>query len=201
MKKIPGPLKEVIENFERLPSIGPKSAARLGFYLLSTPDNFSDSLAESIKNLKKKIKICKTCFGVGEEEECEICQDEKRNRKQICVVERADEVLAVEALGGYKGLYHVLGGAINPLDHVGPDDLKIAELVARVEMDGIEEIILATNPTIEGEGTALYIKKKLEGISYQGKLTRIGSGLPMGAELGFADQVTLSRAFEGRREI
>lgn len=201
MRKIPRALNEIIEAFERLPGIGPKSASRLGFYLLAVPDNFSEKLADSIINLKKKIKICKICFGVGEEEECEICQDKGRNRKQICVVERADEVLAVEAIGGFNGLYHVLGGAINPLDHVGPDDLKITELLARIEGDGIEEIILATNPTIEGEGTALYIKKKLEGIDYQGKLTRIGSGLPMGAELGFADSVTLSRAFEGRREI
>jgi len=201
MKKIPRALNELIESFERLPGLGPKSAARLGFYLLSTPDDFSDKLANSIKDLKKKIKICKTCFGVGEEEECEICRDLDRNRKMICVVERADEVLAVEAVGGFKGLYHVLGGAINPLDHIGPDDLKIAELLARVEGDGIEEIILATNPTIEGEGTALYIKKKLESIDYKGKVTRIGSGLPMGAELGFADSVTLSRAFEGRREL
>lgn len=201
MKKLPRALNEVIENLSRLPGIGPKSAARLGFYLLAVPDNFSEKLADSITDLKKKIKICRLCFGVGEEEECEICQDEERNKKQICVVERADEVMAIEAIGGYRGLYHVLGGVINPLDHVGPDDLKINELLARVENDGIEEIILATNPTIEGEGTALYIKKKLEGISFKGKVTRIGSGLPMGAELGFADQVTLSRAFEGRREI
>lgn len=201
MKKLPRALNEVIENLSRLPGIGPKSASRLGFYLLAVPDNFSDKLADSIINLKKKIKICRTCFGVGEEDECEICQDNDRNRKQICVVERADEVMAIEAIGGYKGLYHVLGGVINPLDHVGPDDLKIDELLIRVENDGIEEIILATNPTIEGEGTALYIKKKLEGIDFKGKVTRIGSGLPMGAELGFADQVTLSRAFEGRREI
>jgi len=201
MKKIPRALNEVIESLERLPGIGPKSAARLGFYLLAVPDDFTEKLADSIANLKKKIKICRVCFGVGEETECEICRDDTRNRKQICVVERADEVLAVEAVGGYKGLYHVLGGAINPLDHIGPDNLKIEELLARVEGDGIEEIILATNPTIEGEGTALYIKKKLEGINFKGKVTRIGSGLPMGAELGFADQVTLSRAFEGRREI
>ena len=201
MKKLPRALNEVIENLSRLPGIGPKSAARLGFYLLAVPDNFSEKLADSITDLKKKIKICRTCFGVGEEEECEICRDEERNRKQICVVERADEVMAIEAIGGYRGLYHVLGGVINPLDHVGPDDLKINELLTRVENDGIEEIILATNPTIEGEGTALYIKKKLEGINFEGKVTRIGSGLPMGAELGFADQVTLSRAFEGRREI
>ncbi len=201
MKKLPRALNEVIENLSRLPGIGPKSASRLGFYLLAVPNNFSEKLADSITDLKKKIKICRICFGVGEDDECEICRDEERNKKQICVVERADEVMAIEAIGGYKGLYHVLGGVINPLDHVGPDDLKIDELLARVESDGIEEIILATNPTIEGEGTALYIKKKLEGINFKGKVTRIGSGLPMGAELGFADQVTLSRAFEGRREI
>jgi len=201
MKKLPRALNEVIENLSRLPGIGPKSASRLGFYLLTVPDNFSEKLADSITNLKKKIKICGNCFGVGEESECEICRDKNRNRKQICVVERADEVMAVEAIGGYMGLYHVLGGVINPLDHIGPDDLKIEELLVRVKDDGIKEIILATNPTIEGEGTALYIKKKLEGIGFKGKVTRIGSGLPMGAELGFADQVTLSRAFEGRREI
>ncbi len=201
MKKLPKALNEVIENLSRLPGIGPKSASRLGFYLLAVPDNFSEKLAESITDLKKKTKICRQCFGVGEEDECEICRDSDRDRKQICVVERADEVMAIEAIGGYKGLYHVLGGVINPLDHVGPDDLKIDELLARVENDGIEEIILATNPTIEGEGTALYIKKKLEGINFKGKVTRIGSGLPMGAELGFADQVTLSRSFEGRREL
>lgn len=201
MKKLPRALNEVIENLSRLPGIGPKSASRLGFYLLAVPDNFSEKLADSITDLKKKIKICRVCFGVGEEDECEICRDEERNKKQICVVERADEVMAIEAIGGYKGLYHVLGGVINPLDHVGPDDLKIDELLARVENDGIEEIILATNPTIEGEGTALYIKKRLERINFRGKVTRIGSGLPMGAELGFADQITLSRSFEGRREI
>lgn len=201
MKKIPRPLSEVIENFSRLPGIGPKSAARLGFYMLAVPDDFTKRLAESITDLKKKIKICRVCFGVGEDDICEICSDESRNKKQICVVERADEVLAVEALGSYKGLYHVLGGVINPLDHIGPGDLKIEELIERVRNDGIEEIVLATNPTIEGEGTALYIKKKLEEIDFKGKITRIGSGLPMGAELGYADQVTLSRAFEGRREL
>lgn len=201
MKKIPRPLNELIENFSRLPGIGPKSAARLGFYMLAVPDDFTKRLAESISDLKKKIKICQVCFGVGENDICEICSDESRNKKQICVVERADEVLAVEALESYKGLYHVLGGVINPLDHVGPGDLKIEELIDRVRNDGIEEIVLATNPTIEGEGTALYIKKKLEEIDFKGKITRIGSGLPMGAELGYADQVTLSRAFEGRREI
>ena len=201
MKRIPKALNEVIESFERLPGIGPKSASRLGFYLLAVPDDFTNKLADSIFNLKKKIKICKTCFGVGEEDECDICRDESRDKNLICVVERADEVMAVESIGGFNGRYHVLGGVINPLDHVGPDDLKIDELLNRIDEGGVTEIILATNPTIEGEGTALYIKRKLEGIGFAGKITRIGSGLPMGAELGFADAVTLSRAFEGRREL
>lgn len=117
------------------------------------------------------------------------------------MVERADEVMAIEAVGNFKGVYHVLGGVINPLEHIGPEDLKIKELMKRIEAGGVEEVILATNPTIEGEGTALYIKKKLEENDFKGKISRIGSGLPMGAELGFADQVTLSRAFEGRREM
>ena len=201
MKKIPRALAELIDNFERLPGIGPKSASRLGFYLLSVPDDFSKNLAKSISELKNKIKICQICFGVGETEICDMCRDKNRNETQICVVERADEVLAVEAVGDFKGRYHVLGGVINPLDHVGPEDLRIKELIERIKKEKVTEIILATNPTIEGEGTALYIKKKLIGAGFNGKISRIGSGLPMGAELGFADQVTLSRAFEGRREI
>ena len=202
MRQLPLALNELIESLARLPGIGPKSASRLGFYLLTVPEEFSERLANSISQLKSKIKICRICFGIGEGEICEICQNESRNKKQICVVERADEVMAIEALGGYNGVFHVLGGVINPLEHVGPDDLKIGELVSRVSADGIEEIILATNPTIEGEGTALYIKKKLNELDGKKvKITRIGSGLPMGAELGYADQVTLSRAFEGRREI
>lgn len=201
MKKIPVAMQEVIDNFERLPGIGPKSAQRLAFYLLSVPEAVTDNMGEAIKNLKKRIKICRECFGVGEEDLCEICSDSSRDRKIICVVERADEVMAIEAVGNFKGVYHVLGGVINPLEHIGPEDLKIKELMKRIEMGGVEEVILATNPTIEGEGTALYIKKKLEEGDFKGKISRIGSGLPMGAELGFADQVTLSRAFEGRREM
>lgn len=201
MKKIPAAMQEVVDSFERLPGIGPKSAQRLAFYLLSVPETMTESMGEAIKNLKKRIKICRECFGVGEGELCEICSDSTREKKLLCVVERADEVLAIEAVGSFKGLYHVLGGAINPLDHIGPDDLKISELILRVGKNEVEEIILATNPTIEGEGTALYVKKKLEEGGFKGKISRIGSGLPMGAELGFADQVTLARAFEGRREI
>lgn len=201
MKKLPRALSELVDNLQRLPGIGPKGAARMAFYLLSVSDNFSQNLAESIGNLSKRIKICKDCFSVGEGERCEICLDKNRKRDIICVVERADEVMAIENVGEFKGLYHVLGGAINPLEHIGPEELKIKELVERVGEGGVEEIIIATNPTLEGEATALYLKKKLDEAGFEGKVTRIGSGLPMGGELGFADQVTLTRAFEGRRQL
>ena len=165
-------------------------------------------MAEDLKRLKKEIKICQKCFGVSEQDTCEICSDNSRNQKQICVVERAIDVMAIENLGGYKGVYHVLGGVINPLNHVSPDDLKIVELIDKVEnwpgsgraADDLE-VILATNPTMEGEATALYIKKKLQSSNFNLQITRIGSGLPMGADLEFADQATLSRAMDGRTTL
>jgi recombination protein RecR len=207
MSKLPRAIEKLTEAFERLPGIGPKSATRLAFYLLTTPQDYIDNLAEVIVNVKKKVKVCQECFSVGEGEVCEICQDSKRNKNQICVVERVIDVLALEKVGNYRGVYHVLGGVINPLDHVGPDDLKIAELISRAEkvlreMEEVE-IILATNPTMEGEATSLYIKNQLDRISQKEKikLTRIGSGLPMGADLEFADQATLARAMEGRRNM
>ena len=138
-----------------------QNAQRLAFSL-SVPETVADNMGEAIKNLKKKIKICQECFGVGENDLCEICSDSSRDRKIICVVERADEVMAIEVVGNFKGVYHVLGGVINPLEHIGPEDLKIKELIKRIEVGGVEEVILATNPTIEGEGTALYIKKGRE---------------------------------------
>jgi recombination protein RecR len=187
-----------------LPGIGPKSALRLGFYLLQTPKEFNINLAKTITRLKEEVVICSQCFGVSETEVCSICSDTNRDKEIICVVERADDVISFEALGGYKGIYHVLGGTINPLDHVGPDDLKIDELIKKVSVGGVSELILAMNPTMEGEATALYIKKQIEKLritNYELKITRIGSGLPMGADLGFADQATLARALEGRREI
>jgi recombination protein RecR len=205
MAELPKSIINLIAAFERLPGIGPKSASRLVFYLLNTPESYVAEMAKSLLAIKKEVKICKECYSVCEGEICSICDDLERSKKTICVVERAIDVMAIENIGGYKGVYHVLGGVVNPLEHVGPDDLKIDELVKRVEkiVNGDEvEIILATNPTMEGEATALYIKKKLENIpSERLKISRIGSGLPMGADLEYADQATLSRAMDGRREI
>ena len=211
--ELPKSIKNLIAAFERLPGIGPKSASRLVFYLLNTPESYVMEIARSLLAIKKEVKICKECFSVCEGELCSICEDEKRNRKIICVVERAIDVMAIENIGGFNGIYHVLGGVVNPLEHVSPDDLKIGELINRIETlcpadislekgDNQIEIILATNPTMEGEVTALYIKKKIENLGKDNiKISRIGSGLPMGADLEYADQATLSRAMEGRREI
>lgn len=203
MADFPKAIKDVITSFERLPGIGPKGAARLAFYLMNTPKTYVKELADCLVKMKDEIRICRTCFSVSEKEICSICNDEKRNHNQICVVERAIDVMAIENMGGFKGVYHVLGGVINPLDHIGPDDLKIGELIERIRNNKLElEIILATNPTMEGEATALYIKKKLDDLKLENlKITRIGSGLPMGADLEYADQATLSRALDGRRDI
>jgi recombination protein RecR len=208
MAEFPSSIKNLIAAFERLPGIGPKSATRLVFYLLNTPENYINQMAKLLVDLKKEIKICRSCFSVSENETCQICEDKKRDKNTICVVERAIDVMALENVGGYKGVYHVLGGVINPLEHVSPDDLKIFQLLERIKELKREdenktiEIILATNPTMEGEATALYIKKKIEGLNFKNlKVSRIGSGLPMGADLEYADQATLSRAMEGRRSI
>ena len=198
MSILPKAITDLTNSFERLPGIGPKSANRLAFYLMNAPRSFGEEMAKNLLRVKDEVRICRECFSVSENEVCDICSDETRNKNLICVVERAIDVVALEKVGGYRGVYHVLGGVINPLDHVGPEELKIEELVERVERDGAEEIILAMNPTMEGEATALYIKKK---IGDKIKITRIGSGLPIGADLEFADQVTLSRAMDGRREI
>lgn len=203
MASLPRAITDLVNNLERLPGVGPKSATRLAFYLLSAGEGFNTVLAENIKRVKSEIKICQKCFSVAEADICDICSDNKRNQNQIWVVERAIDVVALENVGGGRGVYHVLGGAINPLDHVGPDEIKIAELVERVNLlEGEIEIILAVNPTMEGEATTLYIKKQLEGLGKNNlKITRIGSGLPMGADLEFADQATLLRSMEGRRAI
>lgn len=210
MAELPKAIRDLILSLERLPGIGPKSASRLVFYLLSTPEAYVNDLAEAFKRIKKEVKICSECFSVGEGEKCIICQDQTRDRGIVCVVERPIDVMAIEGIGGYRGVYHVLGGVLNPLEHIGPDDLKITELIQRIRnftpsngaSDNLE-VILATNPTMEGEATALYIKNQISKIkdSEKIKITRIGSGLPMGADLEFADQATLSRALDGRRGI
>jgi len=206
MAELPRSVKNLIGAFERLPGIGPKSAIRLVFYLINTPKDYVEELAKSLTDLKDKVKTCRQCFSVSETEMCAICSDEKRNQRLICVVERAIDVMAIENVGNCDWVYHVLGGVVNPLEHVGPDDLKIDELIDRIVELGKDEepveIILATNPTMEGEATALYIKRKIESLKLENlKITRIGSGLPMGADMGYADQATLSRALEGRRGI
>lgn len=190
--------------FERLPGIGPKSATRLVFYLVNAPDSFANNFSQSLMDLKSKIKICKKCFGVSETEICSICADKTRDNRVIWVVERAIEVVALENVGGLKGVYHVLGGLVNPLDHVGPEDIRINELIERLkELDDDEEIevVLAVSPTMEGEATSMYIKKKIDSLEKNIKITRIGSGLPIGADLEFADQATLSRSMENRRRL
>lgn len=207
MAEFPKGIKNLINAFERLPGIGPKGATRLVFYLLNTPKAYVDDLASCLVKMKEDVKICKTCFSVSEQDICSICKDSKRNIQQICVVERAIDVMIIENMGEYKGVYHVLGGVVNPLEHISPDDLRIDELIQRVknllsktgESETDLEVILATNPTMEGEATALHIKKRLEGLKI--KLSRIGSGLPIGADLEYADQATLCRALEGRRDI
>ncbi len=206
MSILPKAIIDLTNSFERLPGIGPKSANRLAFYLMNAPRTFGEEMAKNLLRVKDEVKICQQCFGVSEKDYCDICKDEKRNKNLICVVERTIDVVALEKVGGYKGVYHVLGGVINPLDHIGPESLKIEELLDRIRKINKSEkveIILAMNPTMEGEATALYIKKKIEGLDSETeiKITRIGSGLPIGADLEFADQITLSRAMEGRREI
>jgi len=207
MAEFPKVIKDLINGFERLPGIGPKGASRLVFYLLNTPEAYVKDLAEDLLKIKKEVKICQKCFSVSEKDICSICEDNSRNHYQICVVEKAIDVMAIENMGGFKGVYHVLGGVINPLEHIGSDDLKIDELVDRIkkELDKENvclEIILATNPTMEGEATALHIKKRLENFKVENlKVTRIGSGLPIGADLEYADQATLCRALDGRRDI
>lgn len=202
---IPKPIQNLIEAFQRLPGIGPKTAARLTFYLFHVPQKELDRFSEAISSLKKKTVLCSACFNVSETDPCQICSDENRDRTKICVVEQPLDVLAIEKSRSYKGLYHVLHGAIDPLNNIGPDELKIKELIGRVDewiSRGVEgEIILATNPNMEGEATAMYISQVIRESGNQDiRITRIGRGLPVGGDLEYADEVTLTRALEGRRE-
>ncbi|MBI2465539.1 recombination protein RecR [Candidatus Shapirobacteria bacterium] len=203
MATLPRAISDLVGVFERLPGIGPKSATRLAFYLLNTPISFVEEIAGDLARLKSEIMICGECFGVSESNVCGICRDSKRKTNLICVVERAIDVVALENVGNYGGIYHVLNGVINPLNHIGPEDLKIDELLSRLsKIDGPVEVILATNLTMEGEATALYIRKKIEVLGKHGlKISRIGSGLPIGSDMEYADMATLSRAMEGRTEL
>lgn len=194
-------IQKLIESFEKLPGIGPKSAQRLTFYLLHNPQKELDRFAEALSKLKKATKECQICHNVAEVDPCEVCTDRQRDQDTICIVEQPLDVLAIEKGGFYNGLYHVLGGAISPLNNIGPEELHIHDLLTRLKNGITPELILATNPSMEGEATAMYIKKLLLDKALKAKITRIGRGLPIGADLEYADEQTLNRAFEGRREF
>ena len=204
---LPRSLRSLIESFEKLPGIGPKTAQRLAFYLLHVPQEQLDEFAESAQNLKKNTVLCSLCFNVAEKDPCPICADQNRDKSIICVVEQPLDVLALEKTGSFKGLYHVLHGAISPLNNIGPDELYIKQLIDRIKskIQPVKEIILAMNPNMEGEATAMYIAKQLREISAGSDkllaITRLGQGLPTGADLEYADEITLSRALEGRKEF
>ena len=197
------PVQKVIDAFEALPGVGPKSAARLAYYLLNVPQEKLNKFSVALERLKKDTKLCSLCFNVGEEEFCPVCQDDSRDKSTVCVVETSLDLLAFERADGYKGVYHVLGGAVAPLSGIGPNDLRIPQLMARLKTDEIKELILATNPNMEGEATAMYIIERMKemGLREAIKVTRIGRGLPTGADIEYADGQTLTRALEGRGEM
>jgi len=198
---LPKAISRLIESFERLPGIGPKTAQRLTFYLLHVPQHELDQFADNLRDLKSETVTCSICFNVGEQDPCGICLSPQRERNIICVVEAPLDVLAIEKAGAYKGLYHVLHGAISPLNNIGPDELHIQELFPRLKKDEITEIILATNPNMEGETTAMYITDQIKRMNILNiKITRIARGLPTGSDLEYADEVSLIKSFEGRRE-
>lgn len=201
--KIARPIAALIESFQKLPGVGPKSAQRLTYYLLHVPQSQLDDFAESLSNLKKETKLCSICKNVNETDPCSICSDASRDHSIVMVVEEPLDVLAFERTGRYKGIYHVLHGAINPLENIGPDEIYIDDLLKRVSGgDGeVKEIIIATNPTMEGEATSMFITKQLKIKNEKLKITRLGMGIPTGADLEYADENTLTQSIEGRREL
>ena len=194
-----GPVQQLIDELGRLPGIGPKSAQRIAFYLLKLPREDAERLARSIQEVKERISFCRRCFNVSEGELCEICADDRRDPAVVCVVEEPRDIVAVEKTQEFRGLYHVLQGAISPIEGVGPEQLRIKELLSRLDAEGIKEVILCTNPNIEGEATAMYLARLLKPLGL--RVTRIASGLPVGGDLEYADELTLGRALEGRREV
>jgi recombination protein RecR len=201
MAKLPRAVIRLIEQFERLPGIGPKSAQRLVFYLLHNPEEEINEFADRLKAIKTDTVLCSICHNVAETDPCRICADESRDKSVLCVVEHPLDLIAIESSGKFNGYYHVLHGAIDPLNNIGPEQLFLKDLMKR--LDGVEELILATNPTMEGEATALYIKEMLDKSGkFNGiKVSRIGHGLPIGADIEYADGVTIARALEGRRLV
>ena len=194
-----GIVQELIDQFGRLPGIGPKSAQRIAFHILETPGFDVSRLAQLLAEVREKVRFCEVCGNVSEQERCVICRDPRRNPALICVVEDAKDVAAIERTREFRGLYHVLGGAISPMAGIGPDDLRIASLMTRLADGTVQEVILATNPNLEGEATATYLSRLLTTLDI--RVTRLASGLPVGGDLEYADEVTLGRAFEGRRAV
>jgi recombination protein RecR len=194
-----GPIQELIDELSRLPGIGPKSAQRLAFWLVKTDPADAKRLAAAIVQAKDRISFCRECGNVAEGDLCRVCSDASRDSTTLCVVEEPKDAATIEKAALHKGRYHVLGGAINPLDGVGPDDLRVQELLDRVNRDGVTEVIIATNPNIEGNATAIYVAGLLKPLGV--RVTRLASGLPVGGDLEYADEVTLSQALEGRREM
>ncbi len=198
---IPASVTALIESFARLPGVGPKTASRLTYFLLRAPNEVSETLAQSIIDLKAKTRLCNICFNITEEETCAVCKDPQRDGTIIAVVEEPLDVMALERTGTYNGRYHVLHGVISPRDGIGPDQLKIKELIKRVNGGGVNELIISTNPGMEGDATAMSIKSELDRLNLTVKLSRLARGLPTGADLEYADSVTLMRALQGRQPL
>ena len=194
-----GPVQDLIDELGRLPGVGPKSAQRIAFHLLKLPKQDALRLAHTITEVKDKVSFCTRCFNIAEGDECGICADPRRDTRVVCVVEEPRDIVAVEKTGEFRGRYHVLQGAISPIEGVGPDQLRVKELLGRLETESIDELILCTNPNLEGEATAMYLARLIKPLGI--KVTRIASGMPVGGDLEYADELTLGRALEGRREL
>ena len=199
MEQYPIPIGNLIEQLSKLPGIGKKTAQRLAFYILEMDDLEVEKLSKSIINAKEKIRLCSVCCNLTDEDPCHICKDKGRDESTICVVEGPKDIIAMEKSNEYKGKYHVLHGVISPIDNVGPDDIKVKELLDRLKDGTVQEVILATNPTVEGEATAIYLSKLIKPLGI--KVTRIAHGIPVGGDLDYFDEVTISKAMENRREL
>ena len=194
-----GPIQDLIDELGRLPGVGPKGAQRIAFYILQTDKADVERLAHTLREVTEKVRFCEVCFNISEGETCRVCRDPRRDRTSICVVEESKDVMAIERTHEFRGLYHVLGGAISPIDNIGPADLRISELCKRLADTTVTEVILATDPNLEGEATATFISRLL--IPMGVTVSRLASGLPVGGDLEYADEVTLGRAFQGRRQL
>ncbi len=199
MTDFPASMKLLIEEFSKMPGIGPKTAQRLAFYILRTSKDEAEALAAAVRKVKESVRFCRACNNLSDEEICEICKSSSRNKSLLCVVEEPNDIVTIEKAGNFNGVYHVLLGSLSPLDGIGPDELKIKELLERVKKEKFKEIIIATDFNTEGEATALYLIKMLKGSG--AKLTRVAYGIPVGGGLEYADQATIAKAFEGRREL